>query len=469
MDIRTFVTDYDENLTGDSFIDPLGVRVIWSSFGELIFKRRVNSISNDVRNYTLNLINHALVRNIVNDESIQLNEAMVSDIGGKHSLAFKQACLLHLENIFTFTMVGAPPESNVDRAGVLGNNNAARFWSEETYDPPLCFSHKDKAPNSILARQLGLGVSGRYKTPFMELQFFDGHYNYHLPQFTSQWSKAEALIRDNPLLSTLLREARNHLLVLIKRYTSNPNLEPVMFYSELPTSLIEAYWDALSSSKRAGQITRKFWLDITGLNTGAAGAMLKVLDIQFEEYHRDYLPAKELFFVSEEFCENELEKQKLIYVETLEPLLAETDLLFTLLRHRRKQSFNEIEDCWINQYGRSDKTLPEAAESIRCVPELCEKVQGTAHARLIRLLSVAESQHSFGAQIEALLSYHRWVMKDRGQLPWVEMSSTEAVTVNARTTSLPDIKEAQPGHYWVNEYYIPQFINLLNGLRGDTP
>jgi len=57
MKLTDIITEYDERISGDAYIDPLGERMIWQVFGQAIFNNRVNSISNDVRNYTLNPIN----------------------------------------------------------------------------------------------------------------------------------------------------------------------------------------------------------------------------------------------------------------------------------------------------------------------------------------------------------------------------------------------------------------------------
>ena len=60
--LSPYLTEYDESLSGDSYIDPIGTLIIWSAFGRNVFNGRVNSVSNDVRNYTLNLFHHHLVR-----------------------------------------------------------------------------------------------------------------------------------------------------------------------------------------------------------------------------------------------------------------------------------------------------------------------------------------------------------------------------------------------------------------------
>ena len=52
--LNAYLTEYDDSLSGDSYIDPIGTLIVWSALGRQVFDDRVNSVSNDVRNYTLN-------------------------------------------------------------------------------------------------------------------------------------------------------------------------------------------------------------------------------------------------------------------------------------------------------------------------------------------------------------------------------------------------------------------------------
>jgi hypothetical protein len=56
-------------------------------------------------------------------------------------------------------------------------------------------------------------------------------------------------------------------------------------------------------------------------------------------------------------------------------------------------------------------------------------------------------------------------MRGRGQLPWAQVLDLELIKVNARTTALPKAEKWPLGR-WVNNYYIPQFRNLVAGYRG---
>jgi hypothetical protein len=73
--LDTLLTEFDESISSELNVDPLGLLVIWSSYGQDIFRRRISSISNDVRNYTLNLFNHAVIRSLIEDDGVVLGNA----------------------------------------------------------------------------------------------------------------------------------------------------------------------------------------------------------------------------------------------------------------------------------------------------------------------------------------------------------------------------------------------------------
>lgn len=458
MQLSHILTEYDDELSGDSYIDPLGVLVIWSAFGQRIFKNRVNSISNDVRNYTLNLLHHALIRDLCDDDSVQPSKALVEEVGDKHSLALRQACLVYLENIFTYAMV-EPASSGVDSMGVLGASKArARLEQAPGGNPQLQFTHRKAG--YLLVRQLGLGVSGRYKTPFMEMGFFNAAYNYHhKPDAVLLWNKAHSLFQNNERLGALYQEARQHLLELLAGYKRKA---PITL-NDVPASLRNAYRKTLPTPGQVGADTRDFWLDITGLAQGASGALLSVLDEHAQQSLEMPLLAQQLFALAEQRCDSTAQQLKLAHVQVLEPLLAEAHLLFTLAHHAKSQRITEIEAHW-KALGRDASTLPAAVARIEALPTLTSVPVGTGRKRLAQLLKLASAE-SFAGQLCGLLEYHAWVMRGRGQLPWAQAQDLELIKVNARTTALPTAEKWPLGR-WVNNYYIPQFRNLLAGYRG---
>ena len=51
-------TQPDDSLYKEGSLDPLGIQSVWSNYGQEIFQNKLNTISTDVRNYTINLFHH---------------------------------------------------------------------------------------------------------------------------------------------------------------------------------------------------------------------------------------------------------------------------------------------------------------------------------------------------------------------------------------------------------------------------
>lgn len=99
--------------------------MIWSGLGRAIFNNRVSSISNDVRNYTLNLVHHFVIKQLIEGNDARLSSELEKVYGQIDSLAFKQTCLIFLENVFVFSMLEAETQSHdVQTQGILGASKA---------------------------------------------------------------------------------------------------------------------------------------------------------------------------------------------------------------------------------------------------------------------------------------------------------------------------------------------------------
>lgn len=458
MFLDSFLTDYDDSLTGESYIDPLGMLVVWSAYGQRIFKNRVNSISNDVRNYTLNLFNHHLVRRLVQDDDVVLKPALSSVYGGKDSLQFKYACLIYLENIFVYSLLEQEGSQGIDVGGVLGITKARRTWEASQHSTSLVFSHD--SISHILVRQLSLGVSGRYKTPFMEIGYFDGSYHYQMPSAAARWAETESLFATTPALGSLANAVYPHLHNLLAQNSSRPE---IAFSSVIAANLPKLYADAFSSPGVVGRYARTYWLAATGLDRGAAGALLQVLD-------KNAASSKACEFDAQQFIAAALneplesnEQMKLQHIEWLEPFLADCSLLFTLLVSKKSQTDKEVVRLW-KQYCRDDNTLPSGAQRAIEHPDVLEVLSGTARFRLQALLKLRNAP-TVSSQIRLLVEYHNKVMEGRGQSSWLNVDEQGVVKVHARTVRAPKIEDWPLGR-WTNGYYLPQFRSLVVGYQG---
>ncbi|VVD78220.1 hypothetical protein PCO31110_00987 [Pandoraea communis] len=463
--LRDILTEFDDRISSELNLDPLGVQVIWSAYGQRIFRNRISSISNDVRNYTLNLFNHWVIRSIVDDDSVQLGKGLHGEKAyagkGKNAQAFKQACLLYLENLFVYCIMDAQELAGVETGGVLGISKARRKWDESEGNPRLVFSHESKA--HILVRQNLLGVSGRYKTPLVEMGFFDSGYDYALPSARSLWQTvANRLTTGAGHLTKLHKLVRAHLADIL----AEPSREPERWFAQIPSELRKAFVNAFSSPWAVGAYARDFWLSVTELDQGAPGALYQVLNEESQRRGAAPWSAAEVFARSvERNFRVASDKEKLEHVCLLEPLLGELDLLLNVMLSAKSQSLNEVVAKW-KALGRDRDTLPKLAGRIVTHSNMREQVVGTAAERLKDLLDLS-NETEIRQQSERLLRYHSKIMEDRGQSPWLRLLNDEQLKIDVRTRELPE-KEDRRVETWVNHYYVPQFRHFLSGFRGNA-
>lgn len=450
--LADIITDANKDIASSLYIDPLGMLVIWSSYGEAIFEKRVNSISNDVRNFTVNLMHHGVVQSLIADSSFVIPENLKVAIGDKKSAKFAQACLLHLENIYVFSMLTAE-EKNVDTSGILGSNNGQKILDSEKEkgNPKLVFTTEKQG--QILVRQLSLGVSGRYRTPFLELGYFDKYYHYNHDNVSKQrWDDYGKLLAQKPVLQLYFDAAVAHIKRLIKSAESS-NSSPEIQFNDISDDFKNACRLAFSTSGKVGELTRDYWLNVTGLDQGAAGTLLKALRKQ----SGGAIEPEDIFNVA--FNDNNAEeREKLEHVLQVEPFLTRINLLFTLVCRQNSQTICDIKTEW-EKYGGSNATLAELHKDISDSAK--HVLAGSARHRFEKLSGVAQCD-TLQQQIVELISYHKFVMHTRGQQPWVELRNG-ATKLHARPLSPPDpAKELR----WVNSYYLHQFNNLIRGYFG---
>ena len=454
--LNQYLTEYDEGLSADSYIDPVGTLIIWSAFGRQVFNNRVNSISNDVRNYTLNLFHHFLIRKLVGDDSAVLSHSLQHKYQGKDVLQFKQACLIFLENLFVYSVLQHENTDGVEAVGILGISNARRRWDKDDGDPVLTFTHEPAG--QILVRQLGLGVSGRYKTPLMDMGFFDSSYQYHKPSFQPHWANAQTLITGNP--QGLLGKLEQVVYPFLKGCAATLRHGGKLKFSEkvLP-ELTSAYAHTFASPSVVGSYARDFWLQETGLDRGAAGALFSVLQANVDDQSEPQQVLEQALLTPLSAAD----KAKLDQIEQLEPFLSDCTLLFTLMAAERTHSVAAVAEHW-DLSGRDTKRLSHLAQQVIEHADL-PAVKGSEAARRLNRLRQVANADTFEQQVRSLADYHQAIMQSRGQLAWLAVEPDGTIRVSARTLPRPKPEDWPPGA-WYNQYYLPQFRRFVMGLQG---
>lgn len=459
MSLKQFFTEYDDSIASDLNVDPLGLQVVWSVYGQEIFKKKVSSISNDVRNYTINLFHHYVIKKIIENDSFKLSKRALKECDGKKdSLAFRHACIVYLENIFAFSVVELGDESGVDTSGVLGITKARRRWNEGNGNPLLTFS-KDPKKSNILVRQLLLGVSGRYKTPMIEMGLFDKNYNYSIPKSAKDWVKVESFVNNTPELLQLKAQIENQLETLLVKDSNSLSFD----FDAVPLAFKQAYVSAFKSSGYVGSYSRDFWLEISALNKGASGALLKVLDENINTKNQSRYRAKTLLSKAKRYINSEFELVKIENIEKIEPFLADIDLMFNLIVSQKSQSKKDVIAAW-KAFGRNKKTLVTKAEGLFDDSDLLGVLSGSGKDRINKLLELRNTT-SLSEQFDLVVDYHNYIMKIRNQSPWVKVDNNDQVNVFVKQRKAPRVED-KPVGVWVNQYYIRQFSNLVAGFQG---
>ena len=459
MYIEQFLTEYDDSLTGELNVDPLVQLVIWSYWGQNIFHSRITSIANDVRQYTLNLLHHSVLRQILVDEKLQTSGVMKGLYPKQQLHEFRVACLIHLENIYIYSMLAAE-KRGVTLTGVQGINKARSKWNAANKNPQILFGHEERS--ELLTNQIALGTNGRYKSPMMKMHFFSTDYRYDLPESKPVWQAAEAFIRNVPELKKLHAAALTYMQLKMQA-SHKRDLNP--FFEDIPVGLKKAYVKAFRDPKMVGDYSRIFWLQRTGLDKYAAGAIYRVLKQErldeleltdAEVFKRAMHQAKSMPEM------NESDLRVLQHISQAEPFLSLIDLMFSGLRRQSSQTLAEFRQFWQSR-GLTERDLPQKAAQLLENDVLLSSLSGTPARRFQQLLALA-CMPSLEDQVRGLLDYHHKIMETRGQFPWLLLEGDD-ILLQVPPCSL---REDRQNSDWVNRYYLPQFRHLLNGLWGHS-
>jgi hypothetical protein len=465
MRLADFFTEPDDAIAGEINVDPLGTLIIWSVYGQQVFRNRISSISNDARSYTVNLFHHNLIRKLVEDDEVKLSAALAKRYQTKDSLAFKQASLLYLENLFVFAMIeneSARWVADADSTGVLGILKGRQKLRERQRDAEQSPVTIGFGPDQeILTRQLLLGVSGRYKTPMVEMGFFDKTYRYDLAPSRKLWEAADAFIERDERLAKLGKTVFEHLKALL---AEGPRV-PMTEYGKDCGPLKRAYVSAFPSSADVGKRARDFWLGATGLSQGVPGAMLKAV-AKMKKAEIGRLGAQRLFELAKPGVRAEHDAaglRQIDHIERVEPFLADLELLFSLMNAKGVRNVADVKALW-KTCRRDATTIPARAAKLEGDEALHNVLSSTGRQRLGKLLAVGR-RTGLDAQMTALADYHRQVMDERGQSPWLAIEADGGIRAFAGRGSAP-APESCPAGYWLHHYYIPQFLKLAGEFDG---
>lgn len=442
-------TDYDESIFSDGSIDPMGLRIIWTSLGSKIFHNKLNTISTDIRLYTLNLFHHYILQQCVAAEADNINRIIRKKPYFNKSDLF-EGIIIFLENLLIHAAYNHRDNSlvvpGVNKLGTLKNNISKQSSVEKVV------VSREKG---ILVRQYLLGIHGRHKGPFIQMGILnDNPENAYSNQ--TVWKEAAAVFKHNPW-----RKAAAVLADLIKGRLLQPNNKPGVFIEYkvddvLTPEVSAAYLSLLKREIYVDEVIRSFWLSRLGLNEGTAGILYKSY-LNQQPGTVDY----QQVIVS---ANRANEDPYLQAITAIEPLLTLIDKCINQILSSATTKIDEGLISFIRKWLKNNDVNPDKIKAYLTVDFFNQE----AIKRLSNLLDIYTQSNAERDFIISLIKYHQEIMKSRGNLSWVSIGDDDRISVHRPVYLSEQYLEFLQSKEWVNTYYLPTVDSLHKGLSNEA-
>lgn len=451
--LETIFTDYDESIFSDGSIDPMGLRIIWTSIGSKIFHNKLNTISTDIKLYTLNLFHHYLLQKCVKEEEDNVNRIIRKKPYFNKSELF-EGIVIFLENL----LIHAAHNSGDNSLKVPGINKLNNLKNNESKRSSVDKIVVDR-DRGILVRQYLLGIHGRHKGPFIQMGIFsekteDIYSNFEVWKDASDifknspWKDAEKVLSD--LIKNKLLKPENKLGSLIEY-----RVEDV-----LSQAIAEKYVALLKRDIYVNDAIRTFWLNRLGLNKDTAGIL-----------YRKYLTQNPNEINYQEIIINAYAESNDAYlgaINAIEPFLTLIDKCINRILSSATTQINDDLNSFITQWLNNNEVDTDKIKTYLSV----EYVNQEAISRLQSLLKIFSNALDAKNQAEYfiihLIKYHQDIMKSRGNLNWVSIGADNKISVHKSIYISDQYLEYLKSKEWVNSYYLPTVDSLHKGLINEA-
>lgn len=437
MGINDIFTEYNSKLINQIDRDPLGFQQIWTHFGQKIFESKTTSVATDIRNYTINLIHHNVIRQLPEKCPIFWNT--ISQKSYKEGI---EKSIILLEMMLAHSRV-VSGEEWIESKGILGVSMAFKRWQNSSdvvnlesslSDPRWDSNPKSKSFEMLLVRQTSLGINGRYKGPFMKMGLFQSDYKY--ANYSDQWEKIDEAINGNQTL----KELQEILFISL----NGLNKKEVVFSTS--SLWCKAYENAFKTHEITADFASKFWPKYLGFETGAAKAIFDIL-IEDNPCKNELTIEQILKKAKRKISLSDVYEIKAIQdILDLEPILAQLDAIFQLLLKTQDLEVN-ITNNIINMVK-------------------IYKIPNGSPTRLKNLIELITTSKNIPI---ALLKYHEKVMNERGNMPWMKILENDDLKIYLQSdigNSIEDLKKRldSKNTSWIHPYYIPSMKEIVCGM-----
>lgn len=403
-----FLSDKDEDITKEIQLDPLGFQNIWTYFGLKVIPH-ITTVSNELRNFYVLLLGYHLVSKYLdNRPDLKYFKSQKKTINAFDGL------IITFEQLFVYSVIAiqATPDT-----GILGINNGRNNFKQKNSDPPV-------GPfESILTKQLVLGINGRYKMPFVEMGIITDsrrlkpEVSDKIASFYKEYPSIEKSVFD--LFDRISKKSENSI-----NFKSFAKQEAI---SDLTT--VNDNFKIL--------IREKMGLD---RNTPAKKIydILKPLDTKVN--WREIMTE-----TAGNFTGKDLENiMNIIY---LEEFLCRVDIIFdSLFNGKNEANVTKLaEDIKINEaYSDFDKIKNDLTEPLK--------------SRYERLKNVGMNIKTIYYD---LIEYHKYICTSREKACWLDHDKIKNKLVIYNTGYQPS--EYSGEIFWRRHYYIETLRNLIRG------
>lgn len=442
-----FFTKADPDLTAESSVDPMGIQIIWTHYGQNIFGERLTTIANDLRVFTFNLFHNHLINRLYQDFPEEVQEAKRYYKTWQTESDVKAGLLIFLEDLVTHVFYNHDG-ADADKLGILGMSKARMIYNSTNPDNIVLAANKRLG---ILKNQLNLGMTGRYKGPMMNMGFFDRSFSYipktwdHVNLFMNRWQEAMQLQEDIIML------IRKDLLECNKReypFISLKELRSLRLWKAISSGYVSCF-----GSRKLPKYIRNYWQDKLGLNSGAPNALFtSVSDFVNKDIEHDNVFKNALKLISSE----PLEAEKIKVIIALEPFLSHSEYL---LRYLAQPSIKNLTD----EMETIEMLRAEIAKSSKF------DTNSTLPARLSEMYSVmTQTSLSTADWLRGVLAYHKRIMESRGGNMWLELDEKNnfkhyfAPILPEHSRTADKYLDKKP---WYHTYYLETLKSIRIGLN----
>lgn len=430
--INNIFTEYDESLTKNINTDPLGFQIVWTYFGQKIFHNKTTSIALDIRSYTINLFNHYIIYQIIQEnKNLSFKSLITNEISLKEKI---EKTLIILENLLTWSWFSTRDDWTEEyKSGLLGTYKALSIWEDEqTY--LINFNERDFNKIEILKNQRSLGVSGRYKGPFRAMGFFK--------EYDESSYKGSSELFENEI-KELIESQNSPLKNLYKEVISFLQKAQELKVIEIGknNTLVNKYVESFKNPKDISLHTKHFWKKYLGLNQDEASIVYKHIDLDKIEQNTKQIFTKAL----EESFDNKIFQD----INQIEPQLTYINLLFDYLIVKSGNKISELNNDYILQLENFEWN------------NLSINTNTSIFLRVEELKKIKD--------YKTLLEYHKIVMNKRSQMPLIELKNDEIlktnIAKNIASNKSEELLSKGLNNDWLNDYYIYSIRNIKRGLE----